>query len=75
MLLTIVRMRIAEKVDPNLAFNETLQSRVPDILQDLWHAKMRVVRALAKKHKDYLAATFALKRILGRVLSKVRVPH
>lgn len=48
------------------------EGRDVKVLQDLYHAKMRVAKLLSKRHPDWKKATDDFTRVLGRVLSKVR---
>lgn len=48
------------------------EGRTVDVLQDQYHAKMRIVKCLSKRHPDYQRAVADFGRVMGRVLWKVR---
>ena len=70
--LTDVRKAIeAQKVQKRELLHEDREHLAPlQVLQDVYHARMRIESMLPKQHPDFVAASIQLKSIFGKICAK-----
>ena len=70
--MTDVRKAIeAQKLQKGELFHEDREHLAPlQVLQDVYHARMRIESMLPKQHPDFVAASIQLKSIFGQICAK-----